>query len=191
LEQKAVAKQALLGRRFDFVGAIYGGNYKPEAKCPACGRSLTPIEIMQGFRNDPLDYTTECTSCHGRFAPKIVWRDSDISCVELPFYCSEQVLARLEGLAGKTPDQIQKDHAAIYHSVLIHHGNLRRAFQRIGIQYPYENVMDWQEKVRDFLGKLPDTVVASVVDLPVRKIRNLRKSFDIQPFSYRELAGAG
>lgn len=106
---------------------------------------------------------------------------------ELPFYCATQVLAQLSGLENFTPDQIQVNHAAIYHSVRVHHGNFRVAFEKIGIQYPFETVTNWKERVGEFLGKLPDTVIAEVVDVPVKTLRNLRNSLGIPSFSKREL----
>lgn len=36
--------------------------------CPACRHSLTEYEVMAGFRNDPLDFTTGCPKCKERFA---------------------------------------------------------------------------------------------------------------------------
>ena len=186
--QRAIVKQTILGLRLALIGNIHGGSYKPQAKCPKCARTLTPLEIIQGFRSDPNDYTTECTSCNTRFEPRLVWRESNSpSHAELPFYCPTQVLAQLRGFEGKTPDEINHEAPAVYHSVRVHHGNLRRAFAKIGIQYAFENVTNWQEKVRDFLGKLPDTVIAEVVDLPVRTVRNLRNSHGIRPFSRRDL----
>jgi len=187
--QKIAVKQNILTLRLALIGHVHGGNYQPKAKCPKCDRSLTAFEIIQGFRSDPNDYTTECSACHTRFEPKLEWREGNsLSYAEIPFYCASQVLAQLRGLEGKTPDEIRAQEPAIYHSVRVQHGNLRHAFQLVGIQYAYENVTNWQEKVHDFLGKLPDTVIAEVVDLPVRTVRNLRKSLNISPFSRRELA---
>ena len=184
--QKLAAKQTLLTLRLALVGAVHGGDYQPRAQCPRCERTLTSLEIMQGFRSDPLDYTTECTFCHTRFDPKLVWRMGE-SYAEIPFYCPSQVLYQLNGLEGLKPEEMQKEHPAIYHSVRVHHGNLRKAFEKVGIQYQYENVVNWKERVNDFLGKLPDTVIAEVVDLSVKTIRNLRNSLGIKPFSRRQL----
>jgi len=107
--------------------------------------------------------------------------------MELPFYCATQVLAQLNGLQELPPEEIQKEHPAIYHSVRVHHGNFRIAFEKIGIQYRFETVTNWKEKVRDFLGKLPDTVVAEVVDMPVRQVRKLRNDLGIEVFRVRNI----
>ena len=184
--QRIAIKQTLLTLRLALVGAVHGGDYKPKAQCPKCERALTALEIIQGFRSDPNDYTTECTFCHCRFEPRLVWRLGE-SRAEIPFYCPSQVLYQLSGLEGKTPEEIQKEQPAIYHSVRVHHGNLRRAFEKVGIQYQYESIVNWKEKVNDYLGKLPDTVIAEIVDLSVKTVRNLRKSLGIKPFSRRQL----
>lgn len=178
-------RQALLELRLNLIGAIHGGSYRPKAQCPACSRHLTSLEIIQGFRNDPTDYTTACTACRARFEPKLVWKMDAIE-AEIPFFCSTQVLEQLRGLENKSPDQIQLEDVAVYHSVRVHYGNLRRAFEKIGIPYAFENVTNWKERVRDFLGKLPDTVIAEVVDMPVRTVRNLRKSLGIASFHRRD-----
>lgn len=107
--------------------------------------------------------------------------------MELPFYCATQVLAQLSGLQELRPEEIQKEHPAIYHSVRVHHGNFRIAFEKIGIQYRFETVTNWKEKVRDFLGKLPDTVIAEVVDMPVRQVRKLRNDLRIEVFRVRDV----
>lgn len=184
--QRLEIKQTMLTLRLDLIGAVHGGDYKPRAQCPKCERVLTALEIIQGFRQDPNDYTTECTFCHSRFEPKLIWRSGE-SRAEIPFYCPSQVLYQLHGLEGKTPDEIQKEYPAIYHSVRVHHGNLRRAFEKVDIQYQYESVVNWKERVNDFLGKLPDTVIAEVVDLSVKAVRDLRRSLGISPFSHRSL----
>lgn len=185
--QKQEIKAGLLNARLELVGAIHGGSYKPRATCPSCNRELTPLEIISGFRDEVTDYTTSCTRCNHRFEPKLSYR-SIASTMELPFYCATQVLAQLDGLEMFPPEEIQKERPAIYHSVRVHHGNFRIAFEKIGIQYQFETVTNWKDKVRDFLGKLPDTVIAEVVDLPVRTIRKLRNDLNIDVFRPRDLA---
>ena len=184
--QIAKIKAAILELRLDLIGRVHGGNYQPHAVCPKCKRGLTAMEIISGFRDDPNDYTTSCTFCNARFEPKLVYRIGD-SRAELPFYCATQVLAQLDGLQTLTPEEIQKTAPAVYHSTRVHHGNFRIAFQQIGLPYAFETVSDWKEKVKDFLGKLPDTMVAKVVDLSVRTVRTLRNSRGIKPFNRRAL----
>ncbi len=186
LGQKLQIKAAILGMRLDLIGSIHGGNYQPHAVCPTCARAMTAMEIIAGFRDDPNDYTTSCTFCNKRFEPKLLYRMGEDR-AELPFYCATQVLAQLHGLETLKPEEIQKNHQAIYHSVRVHHGNFRIAFQQLGVQYAYETITNWKEKVQGFLGKLPDTTIAEVVDLPVSTVRTLRNSLGIPTFSRRRL----
>lgn len=185
--QRHEIKQEMLMNRLGLIGEVHGGNYRPSARCPGCYRDLIPLEIIQGFSTDPMDYTTRCTKCNKRFEPKLVWYSSDAVKLELSFYCDVQVLAQLRGLEQMTPDQIRQQSPAIYHSVRVHHGNFRRAFAKIEIQYAYEDVPGWQEKIQSYLGKLPDTVIAEVVDVSVRKIRQLRVAAGISMFRRRDL----
>jgi len=39
----------------------------PEAICPECGYELLEEDIQEGWRDDPLDLTTECPKCGHRF----------------------------------------------------------------------------------------------------------------------------
>ena len=65
----------------NMLRSVFGGGdfvYRPEVPivfppeiqvtCPGCNHSLTQQEVMAGFRNDPLDFTTGCPKCETRFA---------------------------------------------------------------------------------------------------------------------------
>ncbi len=186
LGQREAIKQVILNDRLSLVGAVHGGNYSPRAVCPKCKHEMTSLEIIQGFNTNPTDYTTGCTRCHHRFPPILKWANDWMS-VEIPFYCPTQVLAQLHGLETESAEEIRRKHAAIYHSVVVHHGCLRKAFAKIGIQYAFESIPAWEKKVEDYLGRLPDTVIAQVVDQSVKTIRALRKKLNIVSFSRRTL----
>lgn len=186
LGQKLIIRQTLLQSRLDLIREIYGEEYKPAAECSGCGRQMNPLEIIMGFRDDPQDYTTECTNCHLRFKPSLRWR-SDYSSGEVPFFCAVQVLDQIRDLREKTSEEIEKEYPAIFHSVRVHYGNLRRAFEKIGIEYEHHFVANWKERIADFLGKLPDTVIAEAVDIPVADIRRLRKGKNIRAFRERNI----
>jgi hypothetical protein len=187
-EQRHFVRQEVFARRTNLLGDVRGGEYKPKATCPGCSYHLEPLEIVDGFLPDPANYTTKCPKCRTRFAPQIVWRFSDLGQSELPFYCAVQVLPKLHGLEVLSPADIEKECPAVYHSALVHYGTLCNAFKKAGIQYGFQNVLDWKEKVRGYLGKLPDTVIAEIVDVSVRAVLIFRNSLGIDPFSRRELA---
>jgi hypothetical protein len=111
--------------------------------------------------------------------------------VEIPFYCSVQTLAQLSGKEMITVEVFKKTYPALYHSAVFHHGGLRQAFEKIGVQYPYEELCDWKDKIKQFLGELPDTIIASRLGKPVRAIRTLRKQFRIPPCRVRKSAFEG
>lgn len=183
-EQRLDLSQHLVGLRLDLVGRIHDEQYIPQGKCTACGHKMKLAEILQGFRDDPNDVTTECTACHHRFNPKLIAHGRYGSKTILPFYCSEQTLARLD--ANLDPATYKKDHPAIYRSVLFHFGSLRQAFASQDREYPFDESFEWREKIEPFLGRLSDAEIARCANVSVGKIRYLRLKLGISAFSKRK-----
>lgn len=177
-QQVTLLQSHTLSLRLQLLAEIRGFQYHPAGKCPNCSRQLTPLEIIKGFNNDPNDFTTVCTACNQRFEPKLK-HHSALGAMELPFYCSVQALGQLEPLSAFDPDQLKKDHPAIYHSVIVHHGTLRNAFKKINVAYQFDEVVDWKTKVAPFLGRLPDTVIAQIVGATAKSVSALRKEHGI------------
>jgi hypothetical protein len=167
----------------NIIEAVRGLKYSPEATCPGCTRKLNPAEIMMGFNDDVNDFTTECTNCGRRFEPKLMhYFQGGTGRSELPFYCSSQTLAMMGKFKDSSPEEIQKKNPGMYHSAIVHYGTLRRAFREANIEYSFEELIDWKVKIVPFLGKLQDTKIASILDVPVREIRKMRKERGIRPF---------
>lgn len=178
--QRQVAIAAhVLSLRLALVEAIHGVRYEPRAVCPSCNRRLTPLEILKGFNTDVNDFTTECTGCHTRFDPKLV-HSSAAGNIEMPFYCDAQTLAHIRGLETLSPEEFQRREPALYHSAVVHRGSLRHAYAQINIAYAFDEVVDAREKVKPFLGRLPDTIIAEVSGLKLSSIRSLRRKLGIR-----------
>ena len=173
--QRILIQESALTIRLELIEALRGSKYEPRGDCPRCNRKMSPFEIIKGFNNDPKDYTTECTGCHYRFEPKMVAGVGQYSTAMLPFFCSMQTLDQMRSIQPVVADQFMKEHPAVYHSAIVHHGGLRQAYAKIGIQYPYEEITDWRKKIKDFLGRVPDTLIAKAVDKSVKTIREMRK----------------
>lgn len=172
----------------DLIKDIRGDRYKPQASCPQCGNRMEAIDIISGFRRDPLDFDTTCNKCKHRFQPRLVCMPQDGVRIELPFICATQVLGQLEGKDGLTPEEIARQFPSEYRSAIIHWGTLRSAFGKIGIKYPHKEVVDWKKKVLPYLGQLSDGQIARAVGVSSSTIRRLRIKNDIAPFSYRKIA---
>lgn len=179
LERKTMVQAHVLGIKLELLATITGDKYTPSGKCPNCYRELTPLEIIQGFRPDPYDYSTKCTGCGTRFEPLLICIPQTGIEIELPFFCSMQTLERLRGKEYLSPEQIAKNEPATYRSSIIHHGGLTGSFKQIGVDYPFKEELDWKIKIIPFLGNLPDTEIASCLNIPVHQIRNLRKKNNI------------
>jgi hypothetical protein len=185
-EAKTQVLSHLLSIRLALIRAIREEDYRPKADCPSCGRKLTPLEIIQGFRADPNDYTTWCSGCGARFEPSLVAGDADSS-VTIPFFCADQTLAQLEEIDPNThPDELRKSNPGVFHSAVFHHGGVRRAFHKIGRDYEFDDVPAWREKVEPFLGRLQDGVIAEFVGVGTRAIRSLRVKLGISGYSVRK-----
>ena len=184
LEQALTQRQYLdqaLSLKLSLIQELRGVQYNPRAECPKCGRKLSDLEILEGFNDDPNDLTTECTACFKRFKPMLVYRD-DFSSAEIPFFCSVQALGRLRGMENLSAEEITRQEAGLYHSVIFHHGSLKAGFRQIGIEYPYDEVTGWQQKVNSFLGRLPDTVIAEHAGVTADRIGKLRRKLKIPRF---------
>jgi hypothetical protein len=184
--QRIKVQGHIFALRMALVQELRGERYEPRATCPSCSRKLTPMEIIRGFNQDPNDFTTCCSACGHRFEPMLVCF-GDGPQIELPFYCDCQTLAQLQGKETLQPEQFAREHPAIYRSAIVHHGGIRRAFEKVGIQYAFEEVSDWRNKIRPFLGRLPDTIVAECVDMSVVTIRTIRRKLGVPRYTLRKM----
>ncbi len=170
-----------LAVRLELINALQGDEYTTDAQCPACHRRMNSVEVLKGFTRDPTDFTTQCTNCKTRFAPKLSMRGG-YGKVEVAFYCDVQTLAQLPGHERLTPDEFRKQNAALFHSAIFHNGSLRAAFARINIQYEHTEVVDPMTKVKPFLGRMPDTEIARITGLKLRDIRYERRNDGIRAY---------
>lgn len=188
LEQKLEQKHAL-ALRLSLVQRLArklrgsDEDYRPKGTCPHCDRRLTPTEIVLWFNRNPNDLTTKCPRCKHRFQP-ILFAASAASSIQMPFYCPTQTLSMLRPeMVTVAFKEFKKVNAAIYRSAAYHFGSLKKAFEKVGMTYDLEpKVSSWQKKVLSFLGKLPDPVIASNANVPVREVRRLRKEKGIWPY---------
>lgn len=182
--QQIVVRNQVLQVRLELVQALRDERYVPKAECPKCYRSMTPVEIIDGFNDDPNDFTTCCSGCSYRFEPVLVCFGNG-TVIEMPFFCATQVLPQMHGLEVLPPEEIARLHPSVYRSAIVHHGGIRRAFELIGVEYKFEEIADWTSKVRPFLGRLPDTVIAECVDVGVSVIRRMRRKLGLPRYTVR------
>lgn len=177
------AQEHIFPLRLELIHALRGERYKPQGICPSCGRKLTPTEIIAGFNRDPNDFTTRCT-CGTRFEPLLICFGNELQ-IELPFYCASQTLAQMRGKKTLPPEEFSWKHPALYRSAIVHHGGIRRAFAEIGVRYEFEEVPDWRNKIRPFLGRLPDTVIAKYANVSAGVIGTMRRKLGVKRYTRR------
>lgn len=181
-EQRLELSCYLFGARMELIQSLREEQYEPRATCPHCTRRLEAPEIIAGFNDDPRDFTTQCPKCRTRFEPRLICF-AEGGNLELPFYCSQQILAQLPGKEALAPEEFSRLHPAIYRSTIVHHGGIRKAFGLVGLPYPFEEVDDWRHKIRPFLGRLPDTVIAGCAGVSAATIRAIRRKAGIRRFT--------
>lgn len=177
--------QATLQLRFGLVEAVHGEEYKPVGECPKCHHVLAQFEIMQGFNTDPNDYSTGCPKCKARFEPRLRMATRE-GYAEYAFFCPSQTLAQLPALQHIPYDELRTKHAAVCNSAKVHFGGLKQAFAKAGVAYAFAPALEWRNQVLPFLGKLPDTVIAELVDATRRAIGVLRKEKGIPRYNLRQ-----
>lgn len=179
LEQKLKVDAKILGLRLRLIGKMHGETLKPHAVCPQCSKRLTPLQIIKGFKRDENDYTTKCPKCRTRFEPEIICTRATRA-TTLQFFCPSQTLGQLRGKEKISPADLQKNHPAIHQSALAHFGGLAQAFAKIGVRYDFKDApVKWERKVKQFFGLLPDTVIARLIGVKYRQIRQLRLRLNI------------
>ncbi len=182
LEQRAAYDDHIHGLVLSLSGAIREERYEPTARCPSCFTAMKPMEILRGFTNDPDDFTTGCTKCEKRFEPHLICFGHGSS-VELKYYCPCQVLGRLRNLSSRQPEEIAREMPSEYRSAIIHHGTLRAAFKKIGVDYSFPEISGWESKAQPFLGKLPDAVIARCCGVSPTAVRRRRYAAKLPTFN--------
>lgn len=163
----------------ELLNVIRDERYEPQARCPKCSRIMTVPDILRGFNRDPHDLTTECPKCHTRFESRLVCGQRFGVNVEMVFFCPTQTLFHLQGLEALDPETLLTKHQAVARSAIVHFGSLRNAFGRNNVAYAFEEKLDWSDKVVPFLGQLPDSSIASAVNVSRSAIRRLRIKHDV------------
>lgn len=180
--QRIAIDNTLLNRRRDLIEVLRGDKYDPKAECPRCAYRLKIAEVVRGFRRDPADITTKCPKCGERFISKMIRYHGNTIRVELQFLCPDQAMESLKGHSYLKPDKLEEHNPSAYHSALFHFGNLREAFDSVHESYGHEVKLSWRDKVRPFLGGLPDTEIARCAGVSAYKVRRYRHTLYIDAF---------
>jgi len=183
--RQSISLREELSLRIRLLETVYQVKYQPVGDCPHCNRKLSHKEILKGFRQDPMDTTTRCPKCKTRFQPRLISRFAS-GRIELHFLCPIQTLTRLKHHSDLQLDEFKKYEPTTYHSAVVHFGSLTQAFARISIKYRYsyqeKNELgdkNLKRKLRLFLGKLSDKLIAQYTNISVEKIRKIRRELDI------------
>lgn len=175
----------LLQYRMRILAALWGDDHGDsfivQERCSKCDARLTLIQILAGFSQSPTDTLSTCPKCQQRFQPILVGDASQTSPTKIAFLCSEQTLAQLQGKENKPFHTLIN--IAYGRSALIHFGGLKQAFAKIGRDYKHEARAGWQERIRPFLGRVPDRVIAEVVGTSRATVGRMRREMEISRYT--------
>lgn len=178
----SLSQGLLLTMRIEILDTLFpGGRFHPRGKCPGCEHQMDEVEILKGFSADPYDTTTKCPKCSRRFEPRLV-AGGMASTIELPFYCESQTVQKLRELGPLAFEVIEREHPAVLASARFYWGCLRTGFGKANIRYDLDPPLTWQDKVKGFLGKCPDTLIAEVCSVSADSVRRLRNKHKIPAY---------
>lgn len=175
--------------RFELCEAVGKSGFVPHGPCMnlGCpGQPAPPDAVREWVCREGADPPVCCSACGLPVDRRLRFEGFLPGCsVETRFYGPAETGQRL--LAEKdTPFRLLRhDHLGLYHSAISHFGGLRQAFDYLGAVYGDAAQLDWRAQVGDFLGKLPDTVIAEVVGASVADIRRRRQQAGQPPFTRR------
>lgn len=169
-------------------GSEYGDQFKVDEQCPSCRARLTLEEILKGFSAEPTDTFSTCPRCKARFQPQLRGLRTQSGDVELAFYCECQTLHALQGKENVPFAELVM--TAYGRSALIHFGSLTKAFATMGVKYTAEaeKRKGWQDRIATFLGRVPDTLIATVVGVSAKTVQKYRRERGVGAFSGYENA---
>lgn len=181
-ELRAEVKQ-LIDLRICLLVETWGEyHYEPRAICPGCNHPLTQAQIEAGFSDSPTNHAVKCPLCNNSFYAELVSKTKSGHIVAGHYFCREQTLHEMRAHSGVSPSEFESKMKSIYLSALRHFGSLKVAFKKLGVKYGFTEVPKWKEVAREFVGKLPDTVIAKELGVPVRIIRRFRNSLGVSRF---------
>lgn len=160
--------------------------YEPRAICPGCSHPLTLTQIEAGFSDSPTNHAVKCPLCCSPFYAELVSKTKTGHIVAGHYYCKQQTLHEIREHSAKSPSDFEAKMKDIYLSALRHFGSLKTAFRQLGVKYDFTETPKWKEVAREFVGKLPDTVIAKELEVPARIIRRFRNSLGVSRFVKRD-----
>lgn len=184
-EQKQEAQCAIIGLRLELIQELRGMDFQIDARCPNCGRKLNVAEVLKGFNRDPRDFNTTCPRCRHRFVSELIHK-LPAGHIRLPFLCPTQTLDALSRLRHLKPEEMQKENPAAFNSAIVNFGSIENAFKEAQVEYQFEKMLSWKNKVIPFLGRLPDVEIARCVAVNTAVISRLRNKNKIARFNPRD-----
>ncbi len=177
-------KKIVWRRQRELVEAITGKKFTISCVCrnTTCAHSYTEWEIVNWFDVD--GFTVECPKCGWHSEPRLTVDFGDggnRKRIECQLYGPGLVLERLP-VVLKSPPWDFAEYSAICNSAVVHFGGLKQACAQLGIERSFGPGPDWRDRIDPFLGRLPDTVMARLLDTSPRFMRRWRRNQRIAPF---------
>ena len=192
-ELKQAQKQAaVLTMITEILQSLRGFNFTPQATCANCAHQFTRAQILWGFMDDDTDARVQCPRCNSTNNGAIlVDQAHEYAKLEVPFYCYRQVVYFFKQhpeLANLPPQTIEKRHPAYAASAMIHFGNYATLFRNKELDLPYAfgEIASWEHKVKQFLGKVPDEIIAKCVGVSKKVVAKRREDLKIPAYQQKK-----
>lgn len=165
----------------------------PYAKC--CG------DPRDTYQFDELaKVLKEGAQAHCRICGKLLMIWLEPAWWELPafrtnYYARHEILKILwNNPTLYTPEELDLDlfPSPVLASIRFHFGTVRKAYAAIGRKYTLPEVANWKERVAEFLGEIPDAVIARQLGVSKSAVARLRRKNGIPAVSgYQRLSRDG
>lgn len=168
--QRALLEKKSFSMRWTLIESLRDLKLGLISECP-CQSEMTEREIMAAMNKNARSSVFYCRNCGALRKSDILRCRNGLRC-RLPFYGT---MKTLDMLTDKLPLQkkLVESDPALYYSVIINFGSVRNAMLQLGIQQglPKEEVLEWQEKTREFFGRISDIVIAECAGVSINSAR--------------------
>ena len=183
--QRALLEEKSFSMRWALIENLRDLKLGLVSECP-CQSEMTEREIMAAMNKNGGSSVFYCRNCGALRKSDILRCQNGLRC-RLPFYGT---LKTLDMLADKLPlqEKLVESDPALYYSIIINFGSVRNALLQIGVQQgiPKEEVPEWQEKSKEFFGRVSDIVIAECAGVSINFAHFARRNTGINCYNHKK-----
>ena len=111
----------------------------PHANCTNCNHHLNNDEIIAGFSENPIDFTTKCSKCGTRFLSSLIinFVNKEAKVEKVTYMCLNQTLHAMKTLKQKRGrlgiKYLAKNDRQLFYNIIKHFGRYANAIAALKI----------------------------------------------------------